>query len=558
MDPDDQLFGRLPRGTPISQLVHHPEYNSTLILRSETVSESTPGDASFPSFEFVLPLDGLRAVRNVHRRLLPRRPGRDKGLEQHCTLYAFDNDQREEGIEGVPCALVLSPIVKPGEELPYYHPTVSHLAFRFVPNSSQSPSEHPHDASSESMTPPPEPPISPEATLRIDVLPLPGTPRDPNSRLYRTCLALLETLHRYGWGALTSYKKRVRHDVLVPRETYQDAYLALRTRHAHLVGEWREATDPLKHVFEDIGIATFLMLLWKGTFQDHSSSPSGAKPASPPPPPPDAVAPWRSWPRPPGGFVDLGCGNGLLTHILTSESYTGVGVDLRARTSWEHYPPSTRAQLRVRALDPTAYLRRSSDSDLDPSDRNNAEETRRLLPEGAFLIGNHADELTPWLPVLATLSGASGYASIPCCAWTFDVRFSRGASANRFAPEVDEREVDEECAHPDAVVLPPGEQDRAMDFVEKLNLGGDGSTSSSYSAYRVWLARLSVWLGWAVECEILRIPSTRNWALIGRRRIRREDRDESVYRARALAIIEGVVQRGTFKTRKPEGKAGDH
>lgn len=48
---------------------------------------------------------------------------------------------------------------------------------------------------------------------------------------------------------------------------------------------------------QDIGIATYLMLLWKGSY-----------------PPPTNVAnvdvdetqPWKYWPRPPGGFLDFG------------------------------------------------------------------------------------------------------------------------------------------------------------------------------------------------------------------------------------------------------------
>jgi hypothetical protein len=79
---------------------------------------------------------------------------------------------------------------------------------------------------------------------------LPSTTTDPNSRLYRTSLALLDTLDRYGWGAMTNYKKRVLHDCLVPREAYQDLYLIMRERHKHLVDTWQEVTDPLKHVFE--------------------------------------------------------------------------------------------------------------------------------------------------------------------------------------------------------------------------------------------------------------------------------------------------------------------
>lgn len=114
--------------------------------------------------------------------------------------------------------------------------------------------------------------------LRIEALPLAGTPLDFSSRLHRTCLALLETLHRYGWGAQTQYKKRVTHDCLVSRETYQDLYLVMRERHKHLVGEWKEVTDPLKHVFEVWPFYTFCiqMLIFsrQGYWHCHVLDPS--------------------------------------------------------------------------------------------------------------------------------------------------------------------------------------------------------------------------------------------------------------------------------------------
>lgn len=40
-------------------------------------------------------------------------------------------------------------------------------------------------------------------------------------------------------------------------------------------------------------------------------------------------------------FVDMGCGNGLLVHILNSEGYKGVGYDVRSRKMWAQYPSST-------------------------------------------------------------------------------------------------------------------------------------------------------------------------------------------------------------------------
>ncbi|KNZ79446.1 tRNA (uracil-O(2)-)-methyltransferase, partial [Termitomyces sp. J132] len=454
----------------ISQLVHHPEYNSTLILRSETVAEIT---SEFPAE--IPKLKGRRLISSTHRKLLARRPGRDASLEQYCSLYELE-DSNQSPDTSSPDTLLLTPILVPGEALPYYHPAVSHLAFRYLQ--------------------------SDPATLRIEVIPLPNTPTDLNARLYRTCLALLDTLDRYGWGALTNYKKRVMHDCLVNREPYQDLYLIMRERHKHLVDTWQEVTDPLKHVFEDIGIATYLMLFWKNTFFADSEHTLKT----------DANEPWRAWPRPPGGFLDFGCGNGLLTHILTQEGYVGRGIDVRARTSWLHYPQSTQDNLQVHAFDPTST---SSDPYFQP---------------GVFIIGNHADELTPWVPVVSTLYNASGYINIPCCAWTFDAKFERSTTPMFPVP--------------------------SPNFADTLNLGGEGGNGSSYSMYRIWLASLTLHCGWDIECETLRIPSTRNWAIVGRRKYKTMAADEAQENVRE--IVKNVIERGIFKARKPEGKDGGH
>ena len=211
---------------------------------------------------------------------------------------------------------------------------------------------------------------------------------------------------------------------------------------------------------------------------------------------------------------------------------------MRARTSWSHYPQSTQAQLHVESLDPTT---------LDVSLSEN--EGHPYLRPGIFIIANHADELTPWTPVLATLSSASGYLSIPCCAWTFDERYERARTQDY--PVADE------------------------DFVESLYLGGDGSNSSSYSRYRIWLASLSLHCGWQVETETLRIPSTRNWAIVGRthasfhvvcscnlfpgrKRVAADGESGDVFRRRVEDIVRHVRERGLFKTRPPEGKAKEH
>lgn len=40
-------------------------------------------------------------------------------------------------------------------------------------------------------------------------------------------------------------------------------------------------------------------------------------------------------------FLDLGCGNGLLVHILSQEGYEGYGIDVRQRKIWKTYPENT-------------------------------------------------------------------------------------------------------------------------------------------------------------------------------------------------------------------------
>lgn len=212
----------------MSQLIDHPEYNSTLILRSEKLSDIS---SNFPAI--VPRLDNLRPLRCIHRKLLPRRPGRDEGIEQYCTLYGATSvssqigpEERSDANDDRPSTAVITPIIPEKSPLPYYHPQVSHLALRYLPSTS---------------------------SLRIEFLPLSDSPipaTDPSSRLYRTSLSLLDTVHRYGWGALTSYKKRVLHDCLVPRDDYQDLYLVMKKRWGWVVDQWKEVTDPLKHVFE--------------------------------------------------------------------------------------------------------------------------------------------------------------------------------------------------------------------------------------------------------------------------------------------------------------------
>ena len=44
-------------------------------------------------------------------------------------------------------------------------------------------------------------------------------------------------------------------------------------------------------------------------------------------------------------FYDIGCGNGLLVYLLSSEGYPGKGIDIRARKIWTFYPPEVKLEV---------------------------------------------------------------------------------------------------------------------------------------------------------------------------------------------------------------------
>ena len=51
---------------------------------------------------------------------------------------------------------------------------------------------------------------------------------------------------------------------IVPRSDLSDKYYELKQRHGQrLVSMWPACTDPQKYVFEDIAIASFLLVVWE-------------------------------------------------------------------------------------------------------------------------------------------------------------------------------------------------------------------------------------------------------------------------------------------------------
>uniref|UniRef100_UPI00358FE819 probable tRNA (uracil-O(2)-)-methyltransferase n=1 Tax=Myxine glutinosa TaxID=7769 RepID=UPI00358FE819 len=230
---------------------------------------------------------------------------------------------------------------------------------------------------------------------------------------------------------------------LLPIEKYALLYQELKMKYKQLVKVWPEVTDPEKFVFEDVAIATYLMVLWAG----------------------DSTTTSRENRR--ECFVDLGCGNGLLVHILTREGYPGRGIDLRKRKIWDMYGADTRLE----------------ECTITPGDGS-------LFPEVDWLIGNHSDELTPWIPVIAARSSHScKYFVLPCCYHDFTGKYIRRQSSN-------------------------GQYREYLDFV----------------------AEVGTVCGFHVEEDTMRIPSTKRVCQIGRRRNYTEDEEKEMEQRRSQYI----------------------
>ncbi|KAG5898261.1 hypothetical protein JTB14_008606 [Gonioctena quinquepunctata] len=154
---------------------------------------------------------------------------------------------------------------------------------------------------------------------------------------------------------------------LVPIDEYCLLYSKLKQKYSeNLVKDWstKTRTDPQKYIFEDLAIACYLICLWK------------------------------KYPNTKINFVDCGCGNGLLVYVLNQEGFDGYGIDIRRRPVWELFPET---KLEVGTVTPTSSF-----------------------PESTWLIGNHSDELTPWLPVIALRSSPkTNFFLLPCCPYDF-------------------------------------------------------------------------------------------------------------------------------------------
>lgn len=472
-------FGPHHFETAMSHLIREPNINSTVILRADVLEEtrydaagevqSTDTDSpDLPDFSESAGADSaqllkrdladvkLRAVplggsqirlvmsNSIIRRIIPRNPYKDHILNQTCVVMKGDDA----------VLVVYIPHITAIDEVPFYLPPVHAVGILYE-----------------------------KLKLSIHYVPFALDTQlrtlGAAERPIRIALRLLQTLAKHSLGVKSGYLKRVNHDLVVPRIAFQNRYIALKKKYSgELVANWVESTDPKKHVFEDLAVAAFLIELWTARYKNHDFE-----------------------------FRDLGCGNGLLVHILILEGFKGKGIDARARKSWRTYPQNVQDNLLEQIIIPSVLLKpHPAMAKMAPYITDNGRLfqvpevemrnpaavplmkyysaanllelsmvcTTQDFPPNTFIIGNHLDELTCWIPLLNF-----PFMVIPCCSHALN-----GAKV-RFNPR-------------------------------KLAKGDKAAQNvSMYGALVDHVEELATQMCWQVEKEILRIPSTRNAAVIG-------------------------------------------
>ncbi|PVV01504.1 hypothetical protein BB560_004076, partial [Smittium megazygosporum] len=327
----------------------------------------------------------------IERELIPKRIDKDSSIKELVSFLYYNKGLVVE----------FKPLVNSIEEI---------QAFRFLYTKGEDFIENEQQPSNHFTDPPPIPEI------QIHALEFPG--HSNITGFQRIWTSIFVKLFKWSVTQSIGFTKRANHDSLVPRNTYDSTYTRLKNKYADfLFKNWTEKSDPKKFIYEDIAIATWLICLWK------SDSFSNKK----------------------NTFVDIGCGNGLLVYILSSEGYKGYGIDQSTRKIWNIL--SSSADLRSTTIIP-------NDTTIDAE----------------WIIGNHPDELSPWIPVIANKSGFSNFVIIPCCFYDFN-----GKKMN--------------------IYVKKGE--------------------SKYGGYIRYISSVIQDCGFVAQRDFLRIPSTRNSILLG-------------------------------------------
>jgi hypothetical protein len=187
------------------------------------------------------------------------------------------HDQRRHNSEHV---VRFEPLLLPNQTLPFYYPHVAR--YEFVHTTLHGAGDDGQDAFTISVR------TQKAATSTTSI-----NADQQHERAQKHLDALLQRLMKWGRSTANGYRKLSTFDTLFTKEMFQQTYASLKAKYGFWVKQWPEKTDPQKFVFEELAIAAYLLCLWPS----------------------------------PQRFVDLGCGNGFLTFVLTQEGHPGFGID---------------------------------------------------------------------------------------------------------------------------------------------------------------------------------------------------------------------------------------
>ncbi|KAF7258747.1 hypothetical protein EG68_04081 [Paragonimus skrjabini miyazakii] len=269
---------------------------------------------------------------------------------------------------------------------------------------------------------------------------------------------------------------------LVDVAVYQVVYNSLKNKHAkYIIQHWCEKTDPLKFIHEDLGIAAYLIVVYGGKL---------------------AMYP----------FISL---------------MSDVAMDC-----WCTFY-SVKGELCEESMDDSKILRDLSIQALlwSGATYGAVEENESTLdaeccpgfPNATWLIGNHSDELTPWLPILAARSGPSCRVFVlPCCP------FGLYGKYNSFLHTTSGIET-------------------------RCDSNTSADVQSRYRLYLAYLRGLFRVCGLSSEIDVLRIPSTKRICLVGRnllstdQTLRLSQIADAVAREKQAATVPFFVARGNHE-----------